>query len=88
VAAVNRLVGIPLRQNEFDALVSFTFNVGAGPRGLAGSSLLFDVNGGAVPSIGDFTMFSNQKGHYVPGLANRREAEYQLYIGDRYLYSQ
>src|SRR5262245_12639546 len=29
-AAVNRLVAVPLEQHQFDALVSFTFNLGQG----------------------------------------------------------
>jgi lysozyme len=42
--AVNDLVTVPLEQNEFDALVSFSFNVGTGA--LAGSTLLKKLNAG------------------------------------------
>jgi lysozyme len=38
VSAVNHFVKVPLNQNQFDALVDFTFNLGAGA--LAHSSLL------------------------------------------------
>jgi lysozyme len=41
---VNRLVTVPLTQWEFDALVSFTYNVGASA--LAGSTLLRKLNAG------------------------------------------
>jgi GH24 family phage-related lysozyme (muramidase) len=41
---VNRLVTVPLTQWEFDALVSFTYNVGASA--LAGSTLLRKLNDG------------------------------------------
>jgi lysozyme len=40
--AVNRLVTVPLNQNQFDALLSFNFNTG----GLAGSTLLRKLNAG------------------------------------------
>jgi GH24 family phage-related lysozyme (muramidase) len=42
--AVTRLVRVPLTQGQFDALVSFTFNVGSGA--LAGSTLLRLLNSG------------------------------------------
>jgi len=40
--AVNRSVKVPLTQNQFDALVSFTYNEGAGA--LGGSALLVQLN--------------------------------------------
>ncbi len=40
--AVNRYVKVPLSQNQFDALVSFTYNVGVG--GLEESTLLIKLN--------------------------------------------
>jgi lysozyme len=45
-AAVSHLVKVPLIQCQFDSLVSFTFNVGAG--NLATSTLLRDLNQGNV----------------------------------------
>lgn len=44
VAAVNESVRVPLNQAQFDALVSFAFNVGVGA--LEGSTLLKDINSG------------------------------------------
>ena len=41
---INRIVAVPLEQHEFDALVSFTFNVGAGA--FASSTLLKMLNAG------------------------------------------
>lgn len=43
-AAVNRLVRVPLSQPQFDALVSFTFNLGV--RALQASTLLLWLNEG------------------------------------------
>ena len=40
--AVNRCVKVPLSQNQFDALASFTYNVGTG--GLEESTLLVKLN--------------------------------------------
>ncbi len=42
--AVGSLVTAPLNQFEYDALVSFTFNVGAGKQGFGGSTLLSKLN--------------------------------------------
>ena len=52
--AVNKMVKVTLRQNQFDALVSFVFNLGAG--NLAGSTLLKMVNA---------SDFNNAAGQFV-----------------------
>lgn len=39
VGAINRLVTVPLTQNQFDALVSLVFNIGEGQGGFEGSTL-------------------------------------------------
>lgn len=71
-AGVNRL-GLNLTDNQFAALVSFTFNLGAGnlnklmSQGLAAAPdrmLLFDHAGGKV----------------LPGLTRRRQAERALFL--------
>lgn len=76
--AVNRLVTVPLRQEQFDALVSFTFNVGQGA--LARSTLLKKLNAGhccAVP--GEMRRWTNNG---KAGMIARRAAEVALWIGD------
>ena len=78
VAAVNRLVTIPLTQNQFDALVDFTFNVGQG--NLASSTLLRELNAGNTEGAADqFLVWVYAKGVELPGLVTRRQAEAALF---------
>jgi lysozyme len=78
VTAVNRLVTSAINQNQFDALVDFTFNLGAVT--LAHSTLLRDVNAGKFGAAGpQFLLWDHVKGTVVPGLLTRREAEEKLF---------
>jgi lysozyme len=73
-AAVNDLVSRPLSQAQFDALVSFTYNVGRGA--LARSSLLRQLNSGnysAVPN--QLRRWTIAGGSHAKGLAARRKLE-------------
>lgn len=76
--AVERLVTVPLNQNQFDALVSFTLNTGTGA--LAESTLLRRVNAreySAVPAeLGRWVKSGTQT---LPGLVRRRAAEAALF---------
>jgi lysozyme len=49
--AVNQLVKVALNQNQYDALVSFTYNEGTGA--LAMSHLLINTNAGNFSAAGD-----------------------------------
>lgn len=76
--AVDSLVKVSLNQNQFDALVSFTFNVGEGA--LSSSTLLKVLNAGdykAVPA--ELKKWVHAGGTVVPGLVNRRNAEAALW---------
>lgn len=80
--AVNAAVAVPLAQHQFDALVSFTFNVGVGA--FKGSTLLKKLNKGdyeAVPAqLARWNRATvNGKKTVVPGLVNRRAAEAGLW---------
>ena len=78
--AVDRLVTVPLTQNQFDALVSFTFNVGEGA--LAKSTLLKKLNAGnydAVPA--ELMKWTRGGGKELPGLVRRRRAECAMWRG-------
>lgn len=76
--AVHRLVKVPLTQNQFDALVSFTFNVGIGS--LQKSTLLRLLNEGKYDQVGPQLMRWNKAGgKELPGLTRRRRAEADLF---------
>ena len=79
-SAVTNLVIVDLKQNQYDALVSFAFNLGS--NALKTSTLLRELNTGhydAVPA--QMRRFVNSDGHPVPGLVNRRENEVKLWLG-------
>ncbi|MGX1639457.1 lysozyme [Sphingobacterium sp. NPDC055431] len=77
---VLRLVKVPLTQNQFDALVSFTFNLGA--TNLGKSTLLRKLNVNPNdPSIRDeFAKWNKAGGKVFAGLVRRRKAEADLYF--------
>ena len=79
-SAVNRYVTSEINQNQFDALVSFAYNVGEG--GLWRSSLLRLVNGNpSDPTIrAAFGMWNKGGGKVLPGLERRRKEEADLYF--------
>lgn len=77
---VDSAVKVPLKQNQFDALVSFAFNVGLGA--LAKSTLLKKLNAGqydAVPA--ELMKWTKAGGKELPGLVRRRRAEAALWRG-------
>jgi len=76
--AVGKLVRVTLSQGQFDALVDFCFNMGAGR--LAGSTLLRELNAGRCNDAGDQLLYWVYAGG-VPnaGLKARRQAEFQLW---------
>lgn len=73
-AAVRRLVKAPVTQEQFDALVSFVFNVGE--TSFAKSTLLKKVNAFDCWGAGaEFTRWTYAGGVQLPGLVNRRADE-------------
>ncbi len=76
--AVSRLIIPSINQNQFDALTSFTFNLGSGT--LQRSTLRAKVNRqehDLVPA--EFLRWVYAGGRKVPGLIKRRIAEAELY---------
>jgi lysozyme len=76
--AVQRLVKVPLTQGQFDALVDFCFNLGAGR--LASSSLLEDLNAGRYDDAAEqLLLWDHAGGKEIAALKTRREAEAALW---------
>ena len=76
--AVLRLIDVPLEDGQFDALVDFTFNLGAGA--LQASTLRRVINRGdhgAAPA--QFRRWVYAKGRRLAGLVRRRDAEATIY---------
>lgn len=79
---VQRLVRVGLTQTQFDALVSFVFNVGETQ--FARSTLLRKINAKAsVAQIqAQFRRWVYDNGKELPGLVRRRNAEAALWTGE------
>jgi len=87
IDAIKRYIKIELTQNQFDALVSFTFNVGGGA--LKRSTLLKLINSGNTEGIRDSFLMWNKarvegKLRSVKGLTIRREKEARLFLEEKY----
>lgn len=79
VACVQRLVKVPLTQEQFDALVDFVFNLGCGS--LAGSALLRCVNAGQFEQAAlEFLRWNRVGSVEIEGLTRRRKAEAELFL--------
>jgi lysozyme len=78
--AVRKLVKVVLTQSQFDALVSFTYNVGEAQ--FSRSTLLKRVNAGRFNEVpAEFMKWTKGGGKELPGLVRRRRAEVKLWRG-------
>ena len=78
-AVVNSAVTREITQKQYDALVSFTFNLGAGT--FKSSDVLELTNQGNYQAAGDaFLDYSYAGGEFIPGLRKRREEERAMYL--------
>lgn len=76
---VSKLVKVKLTQGQFDALVSFAYNLGT--HALSTSTLLKKLNAGDYDGAGDeFPRWNKAGGKELAGLTRRREAEFALFI--------
>ncbi len=76
--AVLHLINVPLTDGEFDALTSFTFNLGAGA--LQRSTLRRKVNRQEHDDVpAEFVKWVYARGRKLPGLVKRRRLEAMLY---------
>lgn len=76
--AVLRLISVPLTDNQFDALASFTFNLGGGS--LQRSTLRQRINRGDYELADEFVKWCKAGGKVIKGLLRRRIAERRLFL--------
>ncbi|OBU87131.1 lysozyme [Chromobacterium subtsugae] len=76
---VGKAVTVPLNENQFSALVSFSYNLGLG--NLRSSTLLRLLNkGDYAGAAAQFPRWDRAGGQVVPGLLRRRQAEQALFL--------
>jgi lysozyme len=79
--AVSGAVTVPISENQFSALVSFVFNLGAG--NFCGSTLLKKLNANDIFGAADeFPRWNKVNGQVLAGLTRRRNAERTLFLSD------
>ena len=79
VKAVKKHVKVKITQNQFDALVSFVFNVGE--KAFANSKLLKLINANHVKDASNqFNLWIVSKGRICRGLVNRRAEERKVFL--------
>lgn len=74
---INLLLKVPVSQNQFDALVSLTFNIGCG--NLKKSSVLRFINLGETDKIATAWYMWMYDSTHKPVLLDRRKREYELF---------
>ncbi|AYA69089.1 lysozyme [Acinetobacter sp. WCHA55] len=76
---VNNAVTVQLNQNQFDALVSLAYNIGASA--FSQSTLVKNLNANDIRGAADqFDVWVNAGGKHMQGLVNRRSKEKQLFL--------
>lgn len=81
--AVQRLVCVPLTENQFSALVSFVFNVGQGA--FENSTLLKMLNAGATTAANQLLRWNRgETRQELYGLTRRRNAERALFNSENW----
>lgn len=76
---INKVLKVEVTQNQFDALVSFAYNLGNG--NLTSSTLLKKVNSkDFVGASNEFLKWNKSNGKVLKGLTTRREAEKALFM--------
>tara|TARA_Y100000356_G_scaffold64086_1_gene52368 strand:+ start:1746 stop:2177 length:432 start_codon:yes stop_codon:yes gene_type:complete len=77
---INKYVTVALSQNQFDALVSWVYNLG--PVNLTASTMLKVLNSGEYEDVpAQMKRWNKAGGKVLEGLIRRREAEACLFVG-------
>ena len=75
---VNRLINVHLLTNQWDAVVSWCFNLGCG--NLRASTMLRVINAGDIDKVSEqIVRWDKAGGKVVAGLTRRRKAEAELF---------
>ena len=73
-----RLINIPLEQHQWDAIVSWCFNLGCG--NLRASTMLQVINSGQIDKVSEqIVRWNKAGGKVVAGLTRRRKAEAAMF---------
>lgn len=76
---INKVVKVPLSQNQFDALVSFAYNVGN--KNFNWSTLLKKLNLSDYEGASlEFSRWNQANGKILNGLVSRRQKEKELFL--------
>lgn len=79
---VSKLVKVGLTQNQFDALVSFVYNIGG--TAFSKSTLLKKLNAGDYEGAANQLLrWNKDNGKVIGGLTNRRKKERELFLGEK-----
>ena len=77
---VSTAVTVPLSQNQFDALVSWVYNLGNG--NLTSSTMLKVLNSGDYDGVpAQIKRWNKAGGKVLEGLTRRRQAEADMFVG-------
>lgn len=76
---INDMVKVPLEQHQFDAMVSWVFNLGSG--NLSSSTLLKKLNNSEYDEVpAQIRRWNKAGGKVLDGLIRRREAEAKMFM--------
>ena len=82
--SVNNVVTVPLTQNQFDSLVSLTYNIGLGA--IEKSTLIKKLNAGDYSGVANqFDVWVNAGSKRLQGLVNRSAKEKALFLSDAWI---
>lgn len=78
---INDMVKVPLEQHQFDAMVSWVFNLGSG--NLSSSTLLKKLNNSEYDEVpAQIRRWNKAGGKVLDGLIRRREAEAKMFMNE------
>lgn len=80
VTAIKKLIKVPVRQNELDALTSLAYNIGLGAFQRSTLLRLLNSNAPKIQVADQFLRWNKAGGKEVRGLTIRRQLERKLFL--------